>query len=72
LLDHRLPLNDDVPVICSFNLPSSVPVDRNPKKHHPYLPRKNEIIIIIIIIIIRIIPNENSGKKKKREISFKC
>jgi hypothetical protein len=69
LLDHRLPLNDDVPVICSFNLPSSVPVDRNPKKHHPYLPRKNEIIIIIII---RIIPNENSGKKKKREISFKC
>jgi hypothetical protein len=63
LLDHRLPLNDDVPVICSFNLPSSVPVDRNPKKHHPYLPRKNEIIIIIIII--RIIPNENSGKKKR-------
>jgi len=68
LLDHRLPLNDDVPVICSFNLPSSVPVDRNPKKHHPYLPRKNEIILIITIIII---PNENSGKKKKKRDS-KC
>jgi len=56
-------MNDDVPVICSFNLPSSVPVDRNQKKHHPHFPRKNEIIIIIII------PNENSEKKKK--ISFK-
>jgi hypothetical protein len=68
LVDHRLPLNVDVPLICSFNLPSSVPVDRNRKKHHPHLPWKYEIIMIIIIIII--IPNENSGGKKK-EISFK-
>jgi hypothetical protein len=62
-------MNDDVPVICSFNLPSSVPVDRNQKKHHPHFPRKNEIIIIMIIII----PNENSEKKKKKKknISFK-
>jgi hypothetical protein len=59
LLDYRLPVNDDVPVFCSFNLPSSFPVDRNQKKHHPYLPWKNEILIIIII------PNENSEKKRK-------